>query len=320
MPLAGAMAINFSAPLFAAVVSIVWLKEQAGLVRGLALLVGFCGVLIVTNPGREFADARRAVRARQRRDVRHRHRRGSRHDQNEIGQHVGDLAVHGAGILSQLLVVVRLALADAGSMPRCCSVPASSMRSGNGAGPRRCIWRRRAAVTPFYYLMLVWALVIGFLVWGEVPTVSLLDRIGHRRRHRSVPVLARSAIAAGALGAAAEAARDRPRPGIAAPGGKTPAGVTFGQIGSRKHKTAGLRLQRIRRERRQPAQAAWNSGGKRRGTTELHKARVCGAALPSIATPSSALDYPTRPVHVLVGQAAGSSSDITARLIGQYLE
>jgi drug/metabolite transporter (DMT)-like permease len=31
-----------------------------------------------------------------------------------------------------------------------------------------------AAVTPFYYLMLVWALVIGFAVWGEVPSVSLL--------------------------------------------------------------------------------------------------------------------------------------------------
>ncbi|MFZ3361399.1 MAG: tripartite tricarboxylate transporter substrate binding protein [Xanthobacteraceae bacterium] len=30
-----------------------------------------------------------------------------------------------------------------------------------------------------------------------------------------------------------------------------------------------------------------------------------------------ALDYPTRPVHVLVGQAAGSSSDITARLATQ---
>jgi tripartite-type tricarboxylate transporter receptor subunit TctC len=29
--------------------------------------------------------------------------------------------------------------------------------------------------------------------------------------------------------------------------------------------------------------------------------------------------YPTRPVRLIVGQAAGSSSDITARLIGQYL-
>ena len=31
-----------------------------------------------------------------------------------------------------------------------------------------------AAVTPFYYLMLVWSLIIGFLVWGDVPTLSLL--------------------------------------------------------------------------------------------------------------------------------------------------
>ncbi|MFZ3361401.1 MAG: DMT family transporter [Xanthobacteraceae bacterium] len=51
MPLAGAVAINFSAPLFAALVSIVWLKEGAGYARGTALVVGFLGVLIVTNPG-----------------------------------------------------------------------------------------------------------------------------------------------------------------------------------------------------------------------------------------------------------------------------
>jgi tripartite-type tricarboxylate transporter receptor subunit TctC len=34
---------------------------------------------------------------------------------------------------------------------------------------------------------------------------------------------------------------------------------------------------------------------------------------------AAALDYPTRPVQILVGQAAGSSSDINARLIAQYL-
>jgi tripartite-type tricarboxylate transporter receptor subunit TctC len=32
-----------------------------------------------------------------------------------------------------------------------------------------------------------------------------------------------------------------------------------------------------------------------------------------------ALDYPTRPVHIVVGYPAGGSTDITARLIGQYL-
>ena len=43
MPLAGAVAINFSAPLFAALVSIVWLKEPADFVRGTALVVGVGG-------------------------------------------------------------------------------------------------------------------------------------------------------------------------------------------------------------------------------------------------------------------------------------
>ena len=31
-----------------------------------------------------------------------------------------------------------------------------------------------AAVSPFYYLMLVWALLIGFLVWGDIPSAGLL--------------------------------------------------------------------------------------------------------------------------------------------------
>jgi tripartite-type tricarboxylate transporter receptor subunit TctC len=43
------------------------------------------------------------------------------------------------------------------------------------------------------------------------------------------------------------------------------------------------------------------------------------AALPFFARSACALDYPTRAVQVIVGQAAASSSDITARLVSQYL-
>ncbi|MFY9840680.1 MAG: tripartite tricarboxylate transporter substrate-binding protein [Xanthobacteraceae bacterium] len=43
------------------------------------------------------------------------------------------------------------------------------------------------------------------------------------------------------------------------------------------------------------------------------------AALPFLARSARALDYPTRAVQVIVGQAAASSSDITARLISQRL-
>ena len=52
---------------------------------------------------------------------------------------------------------------------------------------------------------------------------------------------------------------------------------------------------------------------------EFVKLALGSAVLPFASHRASALDYPTRPVHILVGQAAGSSSDISARLIGQYL-
>src|SRR5262249_36390372 len=51
MPLAGAIAINFSAPLFSALVAIVFLKERARPAPWGALAAGFARVLIVTNPG-----------------------------------------------------------------------------------------------------------------------------------------------------------------------------------------------------------------------------------------------------------------------------
>jgi tripartite-type tricarboxylate transporter receptor subunit TctC len=49
------------------------------------------------------------------------------------------------------------------------------------------------------------------------------------------------------------------------------------------------------------------------------KLALASATLPFAPESAAALDYPTRPVHMLVGQAAGSSSDLSARLVGQFL-
>ena len=43
------------------------------------------------------------------------------------------------------------------------------------------------------------------------------------------------------------------------------------------------------------------------------------AALPTLPGIARALDYPTRPVHIIVGFPAGYASDIVARLVGQSL-
>ena len=51
LPLAEATAINFTAPIFATVLSFLILKEHVGTHRWAAVLVGFVGVLVVARPG-----------------------------------------------------------------------------------------------------------------------------------------------------------------------------------------------------------------------------------------------------------------------------
>jgi drug/metabolite transporter (DMT)-like permease len=173
MPLAGAVAINFSSPLFAALVSIVWLKERAGYVRGIAVVVGFVGVLIVTNPGANSLTLGALFALT-----------------NAVMYGTVTVAVRGMTRTesANTLVIWQLAvltffhsflLVFGWRWP---SALDAAMLFGTGFinALGQWFWTKAlhlapaAAVTPFYYLMLVWALVIGFVVWGEVPTVSLL--------------------------------------------------------------------------------------------------------------------------------------------------
>jgi tripartite-type tricarboxylate transporter receptor subunit TctC len=48
-------------------------------------------------------------------------------------------------------------------------------------------------------------------------------------------------------------------------------------------------------------------------------AGLSGLAVLAGIGPARALDYPTRPVHLIVGYPAGGTTDILARLVGQYL-
>ena len=46
---------------------------------------------------------------------------------------------------------------------------------------------------------------------------------------------------------------------------------------------------------------------------------ACAAALPASAHIARAQSYPSRPVRLIVGLAAGGGQDIVARLMGQWL-
>jgi drug/metabolite transporter (DMT)-like permease len=173
MPLAGAIAINFSAPLFATLLSVIWLREKVGRHRWTALLIGFFGVLVVTRPGVDavqlgaaFALANAILYGTVTVAVR-------RMAQTESAQTLTMyqmLMITGfTALLLPFGFVIPTAF-DAGLM----------IASGAGNAIGQYWWTKAlhlaptSAVTPFSYLSLVWAMILGFLVWGDVPTVWLI--------------------------------------------------------------------------------------------------------------------------------------------------
>jgi drug/metabolite transporter (DMT)-like permease len=173
MPLAGAIAINFSAPLFSGLISVLWLKERAGAARWGALLAGFVGVLIVVKPGADsfqlgalFALA------------------------NAVMYGSVTVAVRGMSkteSANTLLMWQMVTLAVFHSFLLVFGfrwpTPQHTMllvASGVANAAAQYLWTKAlhaapaTAVSPFYYFLLVWSLALGFLVWGDVPTVSLL--------------------------------------------------------------------------------------------------------------------------------------------------
>ena len=173
MPLAGAIAINFSAPLFATLVSALVLKETVGTARWSALIVGFLGVLIVAAPGADsfqigalFALANAVMYGSVTAAVR------------------GMTATESSGTLTMYQMVV-LTVAFSAFLPFGFIMPTAGdgalmVLNGAANGLGQYWWTRAlhlapaSAVTPFYYFSLVWAIVIGFAVWGDIPTIGLL--------------------------------------------------------------------------------------------------------------------------------------------------
>jgi drug/metabolite transporter (DMT)-like permease len=173
MPLASATAINFSAPLFAALASTVFLKESIGPARWVALVVGFIGVLIVTNPGGEtfqigalyalgnsilFGTVTVGVRGMTRTES------------------AKTLTIYQ---LMWLSIFYGLTLPFFFTMPRWSD---AWLIIGNGVcNMLGQYWWTRAlhlaptsAVVPFQYLSLLWAIGFGYALWGDVPTAGLI--------------------------------------------------------------------------------------------------------------------------------------------------
>lgn len=173
MPLAGAIAINFSAPLWAALLSVIWLKERASPMRWAVLLTGFSGVLIVASPGTNslqigalFALANAVMYGSVTVAV-----RGMTATESATTLLMWQMVV--IAVLHTFLLAFGFRMPTAmDAMMLCFSGVANAV--AQYAWTRSLLLAPTTAVSPFYYLMLVWAIGIGYFVWGDVPTTGLL--------------------------------------------------------------------------------------------------------------------------------------------------
>jgi len=173
LSLGSATALGFAAPLFTTLLSIVVLKENVGVHRWSALIVGFVGVLIITHPGAGtltygalFALANAVLIS----TVAIAIRRMSLTESTETLTlyQMSIMTLCTAGLLTfgfrapHLRDALMVALA------------------GVGNGIAQFWWTRSlslappSAVVPFNYLSLVWAMILSFAVWRDVPTPGLL--------------------------------------------------------------------------------------------------------------------------------------------------
>lgn len=172
MPLAGVTAIGFSAPLFAAIIGIAFYREATDAVRWAVLVVGFLGVLVVTHPGADslqvgalFALGNAVMYGGVTVAV-----RGMTRTEKPATLLAWQMAVMAGAHLGLLVLGAR--------WPEPADWAPFAALGGAHIGAQY-LWTRAlqaapaSAVSPFYYLMLVWGMGLGYLVFGEVPDLHL---------------------------------------------------------------------------------------------------------------------------------------------------
>lgn len=173
MKLVDAIAITFAAPIFITALSVPLLKESVGWHRWMAISIGFCGVLIMLRPGVgvfQWAGVvviasvlfysllmitTRAYKAT---------------EQTAALMLYPQLGMSLTGIIIVPFFWVTPNLGDLGLFALAGmfgSVGVMCLTHAFRLGPA-------AVISPFEYSALIWATLIGYLVWGELPDVFTL--------------------------------------------------------------------------------------------------------------------------------------------------
>ena len=173
LPLATVVSISFAAPIFTTILSIFLLSEKVGLYRWLAVIVGFIGIIIITEPGLTSLNiyfiypvifclgmSYVAITIRQ-------------------------LSTSEPVWLISLYFSVTITLASFFTIPYGWIMPNIKdlilLMSIGIFGGAANLWLSQSykfsevsLVTPLKYLALVFAIIFGYLIWNEMPSIKTL--------------------------------------------------------------------------------------------------------------------------------------------------
>ena len=173
LPLATVVSISFAAPIFTTILSIFLLSEKVGLYRWLAVIVGFIGIIIITEPG--FTSL----------NIYFIYPVIFCLGMSYVAITIRQLSTSEPVWLISLYFSATITLASFFTIPYGWIMPDIKdlmlLISIGIFGGAANLWLSQSykfsevsLVTPLKYLALVFAIIFGYLIWNEVPSIKTL--------------------------------------------------------------------------------------------------------------------------------------------------
>tara|TARA_A100001015_G_C14938114_1_gene691339 strand:- start:521 stop:1339 length:819 start_codon:yes stop_codon:yes gene_type:complete len=173
LPLATVVSISFAAPIFTTIFSIFLLSEKVGIYRWLAVVIGFLGILIITEPGFESLNIYYIFPII-----------------FCIGLSYVAIAIRKLSSTEPVWLIslnfsIAITIAGLCSLPYGWKIPSFFdffvLSLVGFFGGVANLWLSQSykfsevsLVTPLKYLGLVFAIFFGYLIWGEIPSLKSL--------------------------------------------------------------------------------------------------------------------------------------------------
>ncbi len=173
LPLATVVSISFAAPIFTTILSIFLLSEKVGLFRWLAVIVGFIGIIIITEPG--FSSL----------NIYFIYPLIFCLGMSYVAITIRQLSTSEPVWLISLYFSATITLASFFTIPYGWIMPDIKdlilLMSIGILGGAANLWLSQSykfsevsLVTPLKYLALIFAIIFGYFIWNEVPSVKTL--------------------------------------------------------------------------------------------------------------------------------------------------